>query len=357
MSIEIESYLNAIDAEKPCGDNLEYDPDYINLEQAVKGKPEQQIGDTIQEAEPPNWKEVRKSAEQLLERSRDLRILVFYLRSLMALEGVDGVAQGLELIQKATEAFWQDIHPQLDPDDDNDPTERVNILMSLCDFETLLKPFQHIPLVESRAIGRFSLRDIHLAEDQEAATSSGEDVPELSAINAAFQDCEAEQLQNTAQSLSGSLQSLNDLENFVTDQVGVGSAPSFAELRQLLKEASHIVDEWVKNRGLDQAAGGEQAGEVEGEGAVEGGAPGAKAGAASGVAAINSSEDVRRVLNLVCDYYKRHEPSSPVPVLLQRVIRLVGKDFLEIMKDMAPNGVEQVEFLSGMSGETKSDSE
>lgn len=353
MSIEIDSYLKVIDAEKPCGDNLEYDPDFINLEQIIKGKPEQQVGDTVQEAEPPNWKDVRKEAEKLLERSHDLRVLVFYLRSLMALEGCGGFSQGLELIQKSTETFWQDIHPQLDPDDDNDPTERVNILMSLCDFETLLKPFQHVPLVESKAIGRFSLRDIRLAEDQESAKETDEDIPELSAINAAFQDCEAEQLKNTEQFLTGSLQSLNDLENFVTDQVGVGAAPNFIELRQLLKECHHVVLEWIEERGLDESEGDEVIGGG-GEGA-EGAAPVAKASSSAGAAAVNNNEDVRRVLKLVCDYYKKHEPSSPVPILLQRVIRLVGKDFLEIMKDMAPNGVEQVEFLSGSSEETKSD--
>lgn len=355
MSIEIDSFLKEIDAEKPCGDNLEYDPDFINLEQAIKGKAEQQVGDTIQEAEPPNWKEVLKGAEQLLGRSHDLRVIVFYLRALMALEGCSGLALGLELIQKSTETFWKDIHPQLDPDDDNDPTERVNILMSLCDFETFLKPFQHAPLVQSQAIGKFCLRDIRQAEEQENSNETDEDVPELSSINAAFQDCDAEQLLNTEKFLASSAQSLNDLENFVTEQVGVGSAPSFTELRQLLKESHQIVSEWIENRGLNESEGGET---IEGgtEGVEGASASGSKAPAASGVTAINNNEDVRKVLKLVCDYYKKHEPSSPVPILLHRVIRLVGKDFMEIMKDMAPNGVEQVEFLSGASDE-KSDSE
>ena len=88
----IGSYLDEIDAEHPCGENLEYDPDFIALEQAIKGKPEQQIGNTIQEAEPPNWKEVRKETEQLLTRSRDLRVLIYYVRALLALEGYSSSA-------------------------------------------------------------------------------------------------------------------------------------------------------------------------------------------------------------------------------------------------------------------------
>ncbi len=37
-------------------------------------------------------------------------------------------------------------------------------------------------------------------------------------------------------------------------------------------------------------------------------------------------------------YYARQEPSRPVPILLTRAKRLVGADFMTIMKDMAPQG-------------------
>ncbi|WP_305907343.1 type VI secretion system protein TssA [Methylomarinum sp. Ch1-1] len=345
MSVEIEDYLNEIDAEQSCGEDLEYDPDFIALEQAIKGKPEQQIGDTIQEAEPPNWKEVRKAAEQLLARTRDFRVLIFYLRALAALEGFAGFAQGLELLKKLTESFWQDIHPQLDPDDDNDPTERINILMSLCDFETLLRPIQHIPLVESRAFGKFTLMDIHVAEGQ--ATASEGEAPQSSDIDGAFQDCDGEQLVKTARAIADSQQYLNDLENFVTEQVGVGDAPSFADLRKLLKEIDVILSAWIDRRALqaDDAPEAETASAETAQG--ETAATPSRAAPQTAVSTINNSEDVRKALNLICDYYKKHEPSSPVPILLHRVLRLVGKDFMEIMKDMAPNGVEQVEFLSG----------
>jgi type VI secretion system protein ImpA len=350
VSAEIEGYLKEIDAEHPCGEDLEYDPDFIALEQAIKGKSEQQIGDTIQEAEPPNWKEVRKSAEQLLARTRDLRVLICYIRALSALEGFIGLAKGLELTKKLTESFWQDIHPQLDPDDDNDPTERVNILMSLCDFETFLNPLQRVPLIESSVFGKISLRDIHIAEGQISVVDSDTDVPELSSIKGAFQDCSAEQLKNIAQALTDNLHFLDDLENFVTEQVGVGDAPGFTELRKLLKEIDAIFSKWLDKLGMNQNVEIAQA-ESDTE-VTDGTVPAVKRIDLTTPSAINNNEDVVRTLHLICDYYKQHEPSSPIPILLARVIGLVGKDFMEIMKDMAPNGVEQVEFLSGTSSES-----
>ncbi len=138
MTLEIKRFLADVAPDNACGDDLQYDPAFIALEQAIKGKPEQQMGDTIQEAEPPNWKEVRKNAEELLLRSKDLRVLISLLRALIATDGLSGFSSGLSLIKELVEQQWDGIHPQLDPDDDNDPTERVNILMSLCDQETIL---------------------------------------------------------------------------------------------------------------------------------------------------------------------------------------------------------------------------
>jgi type VI secretion system protein ImpA len=50
-------------------------------------------------------------------------------------------------------------------------------------------------------------------------------------------------------------------------------------------------------------------------------------------------------------YYDRNEPSSPVPMLLQRAKRLISKDFLDIMRDLTPEGVAQAELLGGITHE------
>lgn len=47
------------------------------------------------------------------------------------------------------------------------------------------------------------------------------------------------------------------------------------------------------------------------------------------------------------DYYAKHEPSSPLPILLKRAKRLVGADFMEIIKDLAPDGAANVRLIGG----------
>jgi len=348
VAIEIESYLTDIEPDNVCGDDLEYDAEFIALEQAVQGKEEQIMGDSIIEAEPPNWREVIKQSEKILTRTRDLRIYITYLRALIETQGISGLADGMHLLSRATEKYWTNIHPQLDPDDDNDPTERINVLMTLCDFLSFLKPLHKISLVESKALGRFNLRDIQIANGSVAVSDSEKEQPKLAVVEGAFQECAAEELQATATAAAATLKDLNQMESFITEQVGVKNAPSFSELRKILKDINTILTEQVENRGLNESAQ-ENSSELDSEDLNTEKSVKVNSVKISGPSGINSDQDVMKSLNLICEYYKKNEPSSPIPLLLERVNRLVGKNFIEVLQDMAPNGVEQVEFLRGGS--------
>ena len=43
-----------------------------------------------------------------------------------------------------------------------------------------------------------------------------------------------------------------------------------------------------------------------------------------------------------------NEPSSPVPLFLERAKRLVAKDFLEILADVAPEAITQAKLAGGI---------
>ncbi|NOT11215.1 MAG: type VI secretion system protein TssA [Methylococcaceae bacterium] len=339
--LDFEKYLIDVDPDNVCGEDLQYDQAFIALEQAIKGKPEQQIGDTIQEAEPPNWREVRKDAEELLTRTRDLRVLISLLRALIALDGISGLSSGMALISELVEQRWDTIHPLLDPDDDNDPTERVNILMSLCDQESILRPLQLAPLVESKAIGKFNLRDIKIANGK-ITTSDNDNTPSLSTIEAAFQETDPDNIKRKFDDIVATLEKVNKLEHFVTERVGINEAPNFDELRNFLKDCKDTLATWVNGAGsfdYDDIAGESDHEEQTTEKSII-------KKTASGE--INSNQDVLNALKKICDYYRKNEPSSPIPILLERCARLVGKSFLEVLKDIAPDGVDQANVIMGI---------
>jgi type VI secretion system protein ImpA len=151
-----------IGGDDPCGVDLEYDAAFIQLQQAAKGKPEQQIGSTIVAAEEPDWKAVQRQALELLGRSKDLRTAAYLTRALLRTGGWSGFAQGLSVLRTLVDSFWAGIYPRLDPDDGNDPEIRVNVLKNIADTDTVAG-VRGLTLVSSRTLGRFSLKDLEIA--------------------------------------------------------------------------------------------------------------------------------------------------------------------------------------------------
>jgi type VI secretion system protein ImpA len=53
------------------------------------------------------------------------------------------------------------------------------------------------------------------------------------------------------------------------------------------------------------------------------------------------------MLDLVSDYLTRNEPTNPAPLLIDCAKRLMSKSFVEIMRDMGPDGVALIEKIRG----------
>ena len=76
----------------------------------------------------------------------------------------------------------------------------------------------------------------------------------------------------------------------------------------------------------------------------------ASTGGASGQALsgrVTSNQDVLKALDMIISHYEQNEPSSPVPLLIKRAKRLVGKSFVDIIRDLSPDAMSQVKMVSG----------
>jgi type VI secretion system protein ImpA len=347
-TIELDRLLQDIAPDSPCGENLEYDGDFVRLEQSARGKAEQQFGDTIVPAEEPDWAEVRRLALDLCKRTRDLRVFDYLARASIRTHGYAGLNDALALVRGSLERYWDSIHPQLDPEDDNDPTARVNIIGSLCDPQTMLLGIRQAPLVQSRGFGRFGLRDIAIASGEMPAPAGMETPPTMQAIEGAFLDTSLEDLEATATAVRSAAEQARAIESVVTEKVGASNAASLDQLSRLLKEAGKAIDTRLAARGGSVAEGAAVA--VNGR-AVNGHALNGGTAPLSVTGQLQSREDVMRMLDKICEYYARVEPSSPVPLLLQRAKKLVPMSFMEIMQDLIPDGVSQAEMYRGRASE------
>ncbi len=339
-AIDLDNLLLEISAEAPCGEDLEYDPAFVELERIATGKAEQQVGDSIIEAEEPEWKDVLKQSIALTARTKDLRVLVHIIRSAIKIEGYSGLRDALLLLQGLLENYWDSIYPLLDEEDDNDPTMRINALSAI-DDPSIIQPLRLAPLVSSRMMGQFSQRDHDIAHGH-LTPSNDAQLVEMKAIKAAFMDTDIEELQATATAIDESITSINAIENFITEQVGAGRAINFRDIRSLLKEAQQSIAEPLAQRtdsSEDTTAQGDEESSEAASSTHSTSAP------ISG--AVNSREDVIRTLDKIQEYYQRSEPSSPVPLLIQRAKSMVNMSFMDIIHNMAPDGVSQVEKIRG----------
>jgi type VI secretion system protein ImpA len=272
-----------------------------------------------------------------------LRIACLLARALLETGGFTAFEEGLALNRGYLERYWSSVHPMLDPDDDNDPTLRVNTVSLLSDPASTVRSLRMAPMVSSRMLGQFSLRDLGVAMG-EVPPALNEDAPKLSSIEAAFMECDLEQLRENAEAIGQSLAHAEAIESVVTDQVGAARAVSMEKLRDTLRELHNVLRTKLSQRDAGQIP--EEA-STETAGAVDGG----RGPQPRLTGEIRTREDAVIALEKVCQYYLRHEPSSPLPMLLNRAKRLANKSFLEIMKDLSPDAVEQLRALGGSDEE------
>lgn len=356
--IDLESLLQAREGDSDSGEDLEYDPDFASMEKASSGKAEQQFGDTVIPAEPPEWRETESFARSILERSHDLRAATILANSVLVQHGLVAFAEAISLIKGYIEQYWETLHPELDADDDNDPTIRVNALMSLCDNSTTLNYLLHTPLVAVRSIGQFSLFDARVANNEASwPEDSEEPAPEQSLINAAFQECDIAELEANKAAGESAFADVKLIEDIVTQHVGAADSCNFEKLVKELYSINKVLAEHHAKRApsevpvVEQENAGEDADGDETSAAVLAVPSGASSGTGTNAAnlQLRTRQDAILALDKICEYFERFEPSSPLPLLLKRARRLSTKSFMEIIRDISPDGLQQVESLGGMS--------
>ena len=338
--------LPELDPNAPCGPNLEFDSEFGELERSSVGKPEQQYGDTVIPGEDPNWKDVAALAWSLTGRTHDLRVLVQLAISRLQLAGIEDFAAVIGLIHHLLQARWESVHPQLDPDDDNDPTLRANALLLLAEPVRVLRMLRTLPLALSRRDGPVSWRTIGIFTGALDTNDEQERKSEQS-IRAAFNETGAATLTARHAAIDKALSELAGINAAFDSQSGYGNAPDLSSLVKLLQEMGRYLTLYMPAAEMmpeeapmeDASTQGMPSQPVAASQAPRGGV------SIASITEVTSRADAMRLLDLVVRYYERHEPSSPLPLLLSRARNLADKGFLEILQELAPDGLMQAQVV------------
>jgi type VI secretion system protein ImpA len=336
--LPVDELLAPLGDDAPCGPDLEYDPAFLALEEASRGKPEQQFGDTVIAAEDADWRAVYEGARGLAERTRDLRVAVLLARSAARLHGVAGYNDALALIAGLLEQHWDHVYPLLDADDNNDPTMRLNALAPLVDGATGLADFRTASVLGGRS--PLTVRQIELAAGK-ADPRSDESVPSEGAILDALAQGQANDGELLAR-LKRPQAELQRIDAVLTDKVG-SEGPDLKPLQLLTRWVANAAAEAEAAASGAAAEGSSDAG-ADGHGDDTGGASTSRVATPG---SLRNRDDVIKTLDRVCDWIEKNEPTNPAPLLIRRAQRLMTKNFMDIIRDIAPDGFAQIENLAG----------
>src|SRR5262245_46453920 len=334
--LDLEVALSETRDSPPCGPNLEHDLSFFELEQAAQGRPEQVVGTTVRPGEDPKWPKVADLSQQLLVRSKDLRVAVYLTRALTRTEGFPGLSAGLTLILRLLDRYWDQVHPVLEADHGGDPTERLSALAPLTGPDALIKDLRDTYLIDSRVHGQVQAREVEVALGRLAPpTGVAPGYANLGEINAKIAATFA-----TDQTIPSTLNEAREralaIETLVADRIG----PAFGfDLKPLLQCLGGLLEVCEAALGTSGPAAASAS-------------PGAVAQPSDGqrmpvAGEIRTREDAARVLDAVCAFLERNEPSNPAPLLIRRAQRLMQKNFVEIVKDIMPDSLSQIERLAG----------
>ena len=340
QDIDVEALLSPLDSEAGCGPNLEYDPEFMQLEEAARAQPEQEFANsdtgtrvTI-EGQGADWPAVLKLAQGLMHRTRDVRVATYFARALVRTEGFAGARIGLTVVGGLLERYWQGVHPQLDPDDDNDPTMRVNALAPLVASEAFIDDLRASWLLRSRQSGMLTVRNIEVSQGKLQARE-GEQVYSESQVSGMLTEA-FEQNAELGAVIDDVIQTATKISGFLQEQVGVARALDFKPLLSVAQSVRHAFQQIVPQ--ADE--GGEE------EGGEEGNAS-ASSGGSSRSGEIRSRQDVVAGIDKLIQYLERAEPSNPAQILLKRAKRVVNMSFLEALHEIAPDALQQAELILG----------
>jgi type VI secretion system protein ImpA len=335
MNEAIEKLLAPVSAEQPAGPDLGYDPRQDELETLLKGKAEVEIGNIRHAAEPPDWGELKGKSAELFEQTKSLRVATILCCSMLQTAGIPGFRDGLQLIRGLLENFWSTMYPRLDPEDNNDPTQRLNLLGSLTaprgslmtGWMSILDYLFAAPLCRPRGSSAVSYEQLHAARLKASGVEGAPtDAPSLDALGSALRSC-SDQVQSTRTALQECIEAGEGIDQFLTNTLGATGTINFDELLKSLREMANSLEPYLSGGGSPEQPA---ASVSDGEGAA---AP--AAGATIVVSgSIRSREDVVRALDRICDYYQQVEPSSPVPFLLRRAQKLATMDFVQAVQEL-----------------------
>ena len=319
---------------EPAGKNTEFETKFAELETAAIFVPEQQYGETVIAAKEPDWQQVLRLASELSRETKDLRVMLWLTRALTRMYGLPGLNYGLQSVNTVGQQFWQHLHPQLEVDGEADPQMRYSVFSDFGNVSALVADMRQSVLLPSH-IGAFSIKDLERLIDNGSIEVNG-----ISVTSTQISQIVQEQAKSDNRALLGLpaqiIAQIRTIQQRCQHELGTEYEPDLQTMTRPLQKILKLIE----GPGSSNEVAPDGGSADEGETSVT-----SSAVVASGP--IRSRKDAVRQLELACQYLEQNEPTNPAPLLIRRASKVMEMSFMDIVKNMAPDGLNQAMFITG----------
>lgn len=332
MALDIAALTAPLSEEAPSGPDLSYD----DLRMEIEGAFDRPISAEDGESDV-DWRKVIDQILAQAEQTRDIWLPVYLIRAATFGRRFELLTDAVELLASLLEERWADVHPQLDEYGFIGRKAPCESLTRISDF---LGPLSRVPLVEHPRFGRFS------AEDIERFAEKGPSEDGYGPFRATIEATDPEQFTALLARFDGMRQAFRRIDGVLTVNADGDTATNFKPTHEKLDRYRNA---------LASVLPGQMVEEPSGDTSESGDAPSSSSAGALGDGAgmtgpafsgsIRNRDDVIRALDAICTYYKAMEPGSPVPFLLQRAREWTTLDFMTVLEDLAPGGLDEAALV------------
>ncbi|MDR2480849.1 MAG: type VI secretion system protein TssA [Spirochaetaceae bacterium] len=350
----IEELAVPLEGENPAGENLEYDTLYLELDTLAVPVPESQMGDSKIEGHEPDWKKLKDNCLELWKRTRDLRVAVYIVVAETAVGGLKECRDALKIVEFLMRDMWETLYPRLDPDDGNDPTERLNILAMLSpdpgsfnDPIMFIAKFRLLRLIPALP---YTLRD-YLISINELESPSGQNI-DANLITGEFMRIPLEEIREQASVAEDIKETIAAICACANEKMGDAGTLSMASLSAEVNRLCKFFAGYLESFGAEDASSNTEA--FAGAGPEL--AQMAGGGGAFNLSSFRASSraDALLLLRKGAEYFQLQEPNSPIPLLIKRAMRFSEMNFIDLIEDIVPDALSRGKEVLGIKDDSNS---
>lgn len=338
--LDIESLLQPIPGSDPAGGPM---PDDVRNElNELRKEPIPNDPETANLK--PDWARiVRIATDTLTKKSKHLIVAARLLEALTKRDGIRGLRDGLQLLERLTAECWDRLHPQ--PDEDDGMSVRAGPYQWFNDrTRSAMLP---------QAVGNCPLV---IRDGQSFCYHDWIDATKKEELNKAIPGFNPKNLRNTYEDLIAARDALKNLETSLNEKLGVEDTPDFTgtdnpdNLGTAIRNCLLMVEDMAKKRGapLTDEAAPEASSAAPPEETSDSATPAINRSSAVGIA--QNRDGLYRQIQQIADQLRQLEPHSPIPYLLDRCVRMGALPFPQLVKDMisTAGAVDEIEKLLGI---------